>query len=88
MQAKKKKNKNLPNFAKRFLQMLLRQTVAALLFVLLVLGFTCTGSAPLNACADALGRALRYESRFDVLIQTGQQLKDQVQGWFQEETSL
>lgn len=90
MQANRKKAKKTPNLIKNFLRQLIKQTVAALLCLLIALGMHSAKSTSVRAYADALGRAMRHESDFSKLVQIGGEMTDKLKGLFShhEETSL
>ncbi len=90
MQNNRKKSKKLPNWGKSLLRMMLKQTIAALLCFSIAFGMHNATSSPLRSYADALGRAMRYESDFGKLIQLGEQMTDKLKTVFSshKETSL
>lgn len=67
-----------PGLLRRFGQLLLKQTAAALICTALVWGMQNMDSPKINDYADALGRALRYESNLSSLAQTGEDLKNKI----------
>ena len=90
MQNNRKKIKKIPNWGKSLFRMILKQTIAALLCFSIAFGMHSAASTLLRSYADALGRALRYESAFGNLIQLGEEITDKLKTVFSshEETSL
>lgn len=90
MQNNRKKIKKIPNWGKSLFRMILKQTIAALLCFFIAFAMHCATSSPLRSYADALGRAMRYESDFGKLIQLSEQMTDKLKTVFSshEETSL
>lgn len=90
MQSNRKKAKKTPNLIKSLLCQMLKQTVAALLCLLIALGMHTAKSTSIRAYADALGRAMRHESDFSQLLQIGGDMTDKLKGLFssREERSL
>lgn len=67
-----------PGLLRRFGQLLLKQTAAALICTALVWGMQNMTSPQINGYADALGRALRHESNLSTLAQTGEAFKNKI----------
>ena len=90
MQNNRKKSKKIPNLVKILFRMMLKQTIAALLCFIIAFAMHNAAFSPLRSYADALGRAMRYESDFGKLMQLGEQMTDKLKTVFSshEETSL
>lgn len=57
-------------------KLILKQTSASLLCLAVVLGMHNASSPHLNGYADALGKALRYETDISALLQIGDTVKE------------
>ena len=90
MQNNRKKFKKITNWGKILFRLILKQTIAALLCFCIAFGMHNTNSSPFRSYADALGRAMRYESDFGNLIQLGEEITDKLKTVFSshEESSL